>query len=71
MTSIRGTKKTPTAPRRRRVRDSAAGGPVTLPVPAPAPARVVVLWQEVPQEHDYPAAGSYLSMLAAAKTGAG
>ncbi|MDQ2847091.1 MAG: hypothetical protein M3Y77_12230 [Actinomycetota bacterium] len=29
---------------------------------------VVVLWQQVPQEHDYPAAGSYLSMLAGRKT---
>jgi hypothetical protein len=32
-----------------------------------AAATVVVLWQQVPQEHDYPAAGTYLSMLAGPK----
>ena len=66
MTSTPGT-KTPAAPRRR-VGESAAAGADTLPVPAPAVAKVVVLWQQVPQEHDYPAARSYLSMLAGPKT---
>ena len=69
MTSTPST-KTLTAPRRRRVRESAAaaGGAVTLPAATPAAARVVVLWQQVPQAHDYPAAGSYLSMLVGRKT---
>ena len=34
----------------------------------PVPAAAVVLWQPLPQEHDYPAAASYLSMLAGIKS---
>jgi hypothetical protein len=72
---------TATGPRRRRVSAPAAepavapaaGDPPAASLPAASPpaspaARVVVLWQQVPQEHDYPAAGSYLSMLAGPKT---
>lgn len=61
---------TAAGPRRRR---SAAPSPTTgtaadVAVPAGPPAKVVVLWQQVPQEHDYPAAGSYLSMLTGPNT---
>ena len=48
-----------------------AGRTVTRAPAASEPAAgapVVVLWQQVPQEHDYPAAESYLSMLAGRKT---
>ena len=46
-----------------------AAGALPAPrAPGAGPARVVVLWQQVPQEHDYPSAASYLSMLAGAKT---
>ena len=52
--------------RRQRVKEPPKTAGETAVHPAP-PARVVVLWQQVPQQHDYPAAASYLSMLAGPK----
>lgn len=40
---------------------------VADPAGRPA-AKVVVLWRQVPQKHDYPAAATYLSMLTGPRT---